>query len=196
MSKPKILAFAGSLRTGSFNKKLAHAGARMAREAGADVTTIDLRDFPLPIYDEDVENASGLPENAKALKKLFLDHHGLLIAAPEYNGSMSAVFKNTIDWLTRPMGYDGKPEVPYACFLNKVCGLYAASPGALGGLRGLAHVRALLSHVQVLVIPQQFALAKAHEAFDAEGEIKDPKQRDFAKSVAVALVESCRKFHA
>src|SRR5438128_1846133 len=103
MSAPRILAFAGSLRNDSYNKKLVQIAAASARRAGAEVTCIDLKDYPLPIYDGDIEAASGIPENGQKLKKLFLEHDGLLIAAPEYNSSISAALKNTIDWVSRPV---------------------------------------------------------------------------------------------
>src|SRR6202051_3583545 len=102
MSAPRILAFAGSLRKDSYNKKLVQIAAQAARGAGADVTYIDLRDYPLPIFDEDLEKASGMPANGQKLKTLFIEHDGLLIAAPEYNSSITAVLKNTIDWVSRP----------------------------------------------------------------------------------------------
>src|ERR1035437_1107676 len=129
----KILAFAGSLRMGSFNKKLVKIAAEGARKAGAEVTLIDLKDFPLPIFDEDLERSAGLPADGRKLKDLFLAHDALLISAPEYNSSISAVLKNTIDWVSRPV----PGEAPLGCFDGKVAGLMSASPGALGGLRGL-----------------------------------------------------------
>ncbi len=138
MNKPKILAFAGSTRSASFNKRLARIAAEGARKAGADVTFIDLRDYPMPLYDGDLEDKEGLPANAKKLKEIFLAHKGLLIASPEYNSSMPGVLKNTIDWVSR---VSDPKEVPLACFDGKVATLMSASPGALGGLRGLVHLR-------------------------------------------------------
>src|SRR5262245_35742367 len=112
MSMPKILAFAGSTRTESYNKKLVRIAAAGARQAGAEVTLIDLRDLPLPLFDEDLESSEGLPPNARRLKDLFLAHHGLLISAPEYNSSISGVLKNAIDWVSRPV----PGEAPLGCF--------------------------------------------------------------------------------
>jgi chromate reductase, NAD(P)H dehydrogenase (quinone) len=170
---PRILAFAGSLRRESFNKKLVPIAAMAAREAGALVTQIDLRDFPLPLFDQDLEAEHGMPESGKKLKQLFIDHGGLLLACPEYNGSVSAVLKNAIDWVSRPA--PGEPEL--VAFRGKVATLMSASPGALGGLRGLVHVRSILGNIGVIVLPDQLAIPKAYEAFEADGSLKDPKQQ-------------------
>ena len=166
---PKILAFAGSTREGSFNKKLVKVAAQGASDAGADVTLVDLRDFSMPLYDGDLEAAEGLPENARKLKALFLEHDGLLISSPEYNGGMSAVLKNTIDWVSRKEG----DEAALAAYKDKVCGLMAAAPGRLGGIRGLAQARQILSGIGVLVIPQQHALSGAGQAFGEDGMLTD-----------------------
>jgi chromate reductase len=170
--QPKILAFAGSLRKDSYNKKLVQIAAAGARATGAEVTYLDLRDLPLPVFDEDLEKAEGLAANARKLKELFLAHHGLLISAPEYNSSITAALKNTIDWVSRPV--QGEP--PLAGYLDKVAAIMSASPGALGGLRGLVHVRAILGNIHVLVLPDQVAVSRAVEAFAADGSLKDLKQ--------------------
>ena len=170
---PRILAFASSTRRESFNKKLVAIAAQGAREAGAEVTLIDLKDFPLPLFDQDLEAEQGMPENGKKLKKLFIDHDGPLIASPEYNSSFPAVLKNAIDWVSRPA--PGEPSL--VAFRSKVATLMSASPGALGGLRGLVHVRSILSNIGVIVLPDQIAVAKAHEAFNADGSLKDSKQQ-------------------
>jgi chromate reductase, NAD(P)H dehydrogenase (quinone) len=170
---PLILAFAGSLRRESFNKKLVPIAIKGARDAGADVTPIDLREFPLPVFDQDLEAEQGMPENGKKLKQLFIEHDGLLIAAPEYNSSITAVLKNAIDWVSRPA--PGEPSL--VAFRGKVATLMSASPGALGGLRGLVHVRSILGNIGVIVLPDQIAVAKAYEAFNADGSLKDSKQQ-------------------
>ena len=170
---PRILAFAGSTRRGSFNKKLVRIAAKGAREAGAEVTLFDLKDFPLPLFDQDFAAEQGMPDNGTKLKKLFIDHEGLLIASPEYNSSVTAVLKNAIDWVSRPA--PGEP--PLVAFKGKVATLMSASPGGLGGLRGLAHVRSILGNIGVIVLPDQIAVAKAHEAFKPDGSLTDPKQQ-------------------
>jgi len=185
LTKPKILAFAGSTRTDSFNKKLVKIAATGAMEGGADVTVIDLRDFAMPLYDGDLEQQQGLPSNAKKLKDLMLSHQGFLISAPEYNSSISGVLKNTIDWVSRPSA----GEESLACFKGKVAGIMSASPGGLGGLRGLVHVRAILENISVLVIPDQIAVGKAHEVFNADGTLKDKKQEDQVKRIGSSVAK-------
>ena len=189
MSAARVLAFAGSARGGSFNKKLLAVAAQGARSAGAEVTVVDLRDLPLPLYDGDLEERDGLPQNARELKRLFLAHQGLLLACPEYNSSITPLLKNTLDWVSRP----AEGEAPLACYAGKVAGLVAASPGGLGGLRGLVHVRAILSNINVLVVPEQVAVSKAHEAFDAQGALKDAKQRALVESVGAAVAKLCAR---
>ena len=171
---PKILAFAGSLRAESYNKKLVKVAAEGARKAGADVTYVDLKDLPMPLFDEDLEARDGLHPNARKFKDLLLANDGLLISAPEYNSSITAALKNAIDWASRP----APGEAPLACFAGKVCSLMSASPGALGGLRGLVHVRAILGNIRVIVLPEQVAVSKANDAFNADGSLKDAKQQE------------------
>lgn len=168
---PKILALSGSTRRDSFNRKLVGVAVDAARAAGGDVTLIDLADYPLPLYDGELEDRDGLPDNALRLKALFKDHDALLISSPEYNSSMPPLLKNAIDWVSREwQGESGL--VPYQ---NKVAAIMAASPGALGGMRMLPHLRQVLNTLGVLVLPGQFSLAHADEAFDAEtGALKSP----------------------
>lgn len=165
----KILAFAGSTRAESYNKKLLKTAIYGAREAGAEVTVIDLHDYPLPIYDGDYEEKEGIHKNAKKLKELFSENHGLLLALPEYNSSMSGVFKNAIDWISR----QEKGESPLHCFTGKVAGLMSTSSGSLGGIRGLIHVRAMLENINVIVMPEQVCVPRASEAFDEDGNLKN-----------------------
>lgn len=183
-SNARILAFAGSTRLQSFNKKLAAAAAKGAEDAGAQVTLIDLRDYPLPLFDQDLEAAEGLPENARALRELFLSHNALLIACPEYNGSLTGVLKNTIDWVSRRQ--EGEP--PLACFKGKVALLLATSPGALGGMRALRHLQTMLMGMQVIVLPEQKAIPKAAEAFGEDG-ISDEKVRAEVERLGARLAE-------
>ena len=186
----KILAFAGSLREGSLNKKLVKVAAEGAIEAGAAVTIIDLKDYPLPIYDGDIESSEGLPDNAIKLKALFEAHDALLIASPEYNSSVSAVLKNMIDWVSRPAVED---ETPLSAFNGKVAALVAASPGGLGGLRGLSHIRQILGNINVLVLPGQFAVGGAHGAFDDAGALKDARTTGAVQAVGAQLAAVATK---
>ena len=186
---PRILAFAGSARSGSFNKRLVAIAAAGARAAGADVTLIDLRDYPLPLYDGDLEERDGLPAHARKLKDLFLANQGLLISAPEYNSSITPLLKNTIDWVSRPV----TGEAPLNCFDGKVAALLSASPGALGGLRGLVHVRAILQNIRVLTIPEQVAVPNAAEAFAPDGSLKDAKQQAAVQGCGAALARMITK---
>jgi chromate reductase len=189
---PKILAFAGSTRTESFNKKLVKIGVKGARDAGGDVTLIDLRDYALPLYHGDLEDREGLPENAKKLKALFLANDGLLISAPEYNSGITGVLKNTIDWVSRTEG----DEDDLACFVGKVAALLSASPGGLGGLRGLVQVRSILTNIHVLVLCDQVTVSRAHEAFNPDGSLKDTKKQAAVEKLAASLVQTLRKLKA
>ena len=186
MSEPvKILAFAGSTRRDSWNKKLLHIAIQGARAAGAQVTLIDLKDFPLPLYDGDLEATAGVPENALKLKELFKSHQGLLLACPEYNSSITAVLKNTLDWVSRPV----PDEPPLAAFKGKVVTLISASPGALGGLRGLVHVRAILGNIGCIVLPEQQAVSKASTAFNDAGSLKDEAMQKRIEGLGAQLAQ-------
>lgn len=185
---PRILAFSGSLRAGSYNQMLVRIGAQGAAAAGAEVTVISLRDYPLPVFDQDLESRE-VPENALALLDLFRKHDGLLISSPEYNSSVTAALKNAIDWVSRPL--NGTPGL--VGFTGKVAGLISASPGALGGLRGLVHLRAILSNIQVLVIPDQIAISQAHLAFDEQGQLKDQGLQAKVEDVGRKTAELIRK---
>jgi len=189
---PKILAFAGSLRSDSFNKKLIKIAIAGAKAAGADVTHIDLRDYPLPIFDEDLEKREGLPPNGRKLKDLFLANDGLLLSCPEYNSSITAVLKNTIDWVSRP----APNETPLQCFDGKVAVLMSASPGALGGLRGLVTVRSIFGNIKVTVLPDQIAVSKAHEAFGPDGNLTDARQQASIRALGEILARTVAKLRA
>lgn len=190
MNIPKILAFAGSTRTGSFNKQLVRVAAAAARTAGAEVTLIDLRDLPLPLFDGDFETEHGLPDNAKKLKALFREHDAFLIAAPEYNSSITAVLKNALDWASRGETDD---EPALSAYRGKTAALLSASPGALGGMRGLVHLRAMLGNIGVMVLPDQVALPKAHEAFDANGQLKEERPAKQITALVHGLVSFLQK---
>ncbi|MCC5600247.1 NADPH-dependent FMN reductase [Nostoc favosum] len=190
-STPKILAFAGSTRIESYNKKLVKIAAAGAQAAGAEVTYIDLRDLPLPLFDEDLEAQEGLPANARTFKDLLISHQGLLIASPEYNSSLTAVLKNAIDWASRP----APNEAPLAAFAGKVATIMSASPGGLGGLRGLVHLRSILGNIKVLVLPDQIALPKAYEAFNPDGTLVDPKQQESIEKLGDGLTKILLKLN-
>jgi NAD(P)H-dependent FMN reductase len=180
---PKIVAFAGSLREGSFNKKLARLGAAALRAAGAEVTLVDLRDLPMPLYDGDLEAKDGIPPEARRWKEILLTHEGFFIAAPEYNSSITGVLKNAIDWASRA----APGEATLACFTAKSAALVSASPGSLGGIRGLAALRSILENIGTLVVPDMLSVPRAHEAFDAEGRLKDAKQAAALERIAARL---------
>ncbi len=189
---PKILAFSGSTRTGSLNKQLVKIAANAARNAGAEVTYIDLRDFPLPLYDGDLEAAEGMPENARKLKQIMLEHQGLLIASPEYNSSLSGVLKNMIDWVSRPEAN----EPPLVAFADKVAVIMSTSPGGLGGIRGLVHLRSILGNIRVIVLPDQYALPNAFQAFNEDGTLKDLKQQQTVEQLGSKLATVLAKLVA
>ncbi len=189
---PKILAFAGSSRNDSFNKKLVQIAAAGARTTGAEVTCIDLKDFPLPLFNADEESELGLPENAAKLKELMQSHHGFLISAPEYNSSITPLLKNTLDWVSRPVA--GEP--PLACFSGKTAVVMSASPGALGGLRGLVHLRAILGNIGTLVLPFTHSLSKAHEAFAPDGRLADAGKQETIEQLGGELAAFLRKMLA
>ena len=190
MNQPKITAFAGSTRAGSFNRQLLAIAADAARAAGAEVTVVELRELALPLFDQDLEAVSGLPEGARKFKALLRASDGFLIASPEYNSSVTAVLKNAIDWASRAESDD---EPPLAAFRGKSAALFAASPGALGGLRGLVHLRSILGNIGVLVLPDQVCIPVAHEAFDGAGKLKDERKTRQVAVLAKALAELAGK---
>jgi NAD(P)H-dependent FMN reductase len=190
MVTPRILAFGGSLRRDSYNQKLVTIAAEGARAAGAEVTLIALREFSLPVFSEDLEAAEGLPAPAKRLKQLFLEHHGLLISSPEYNSSISGALKNTIDWVSRAESDD---EPVLAAYSGKTAILCSASPGSLGGLRALVHVRAILGNIGVTVLPDQVSVSKADGAFRPDGSLVDQDQSARVKRLGARLAQHLAK---
>ena len=188
----RVLTFAGSLRRDSYNKKLARVAAASLRSAGADVTLLELNDYPLPLYDGDLEAEHGVPAAAMELKRIFREHNGLLIASPEYNSGYSGVLKNTIDWISRPV----PDEPPLAAFDGKCAALVSASPGALGGLRGLFALREMLQNIRVTILPDMLAISKAHEAFTPDGTLKDHAQQQQLDRICQRLVHALEKLNA
>lgn len=183
----KLLIFAGSARQASTNKKLAALAASTAKKAGADVTLIDLKDFEMPIYDGDLEAGEGLPEAAKRLKQLFVEHDGMFIASPEYNSSISPLLKNALDWISRPHT-DDEPRL--WAFSGKVMALGAVAPGALGGLRGLVPLRMMLGNIGVTVTPSQVAVSNGFDAFDDGGGLKNEMQAGLLDATINQLVKT------
>ncbi len=166
---PRILIFAGSARRESCNRRFARVVAQQVAASGVRATLLELADHPLPLYDGDLEAASGLPENALRLKEIFIAHDAFIIVSPEYNSSIPPLLKNTLDWVSRPL-----PEQSgYVPFSGKPAALCSASPGFLGGMRGLRHLREVLTELRMIVLPQQVALAAADKAFDNEGRLID-----------------------
>ena len=187
----KLLAFSGSIRKDSFNSRLLKIAASKAEQANAKVTVIDLADYLLPIYNGDLEHTEGLPESCLALKQLMHTHQGFLIACPEYNGSITPLLKNTLDWISRPSA----EEQVLQCFKGKVVGLLSASPGQLGGMRGLVHVREILKNLGCLVIPEQVSIAKAITAFDTENKLVDQTQMERVQQLSQKVVEITTKLN-
>ena len=193
MNTPRILAFGGSLRRDSYNQKLAAVAAAGGREAGVEVTVISLRDFALPIFDEDLEAAGGMPEAAKQLKAIIREHDGLIIASPEYNSSITAALKNAIDWVSRGESED---EPSLSALTGKTAVVCSASPGGLGGMRGLVHLRAILGNIGITVLPDQISIGKAYEAFTPDGALVDEKQQARVKALGANLAKHLSKLLA
>jgi NAD(P)H-dependent FMN reductase len=189
----RILAFAGSARRDSLNKKLARVAADAARAAGAEVTLLDLDDYPNPVYHGDLEAEQGMPENARKLRDIFMAHDALLVASPENNASVSSLLKNTLDWLSRSIG-DGKGDNSgLAPFRGKVAGIMTATPGPYGGVRGLPHLRQIFATLGVLVLPTQVQLARADQAFDASGKLLDGKMAAAVETLARTLAQTAER---
>lgn len=188
MSQPRILVFAGSTRRASINARLARAAVPLLEEAEATVTHADLADYPMPLYNGDDEAENGLPEHARRFKALLCAHDGVLIASPEYNSSFTPLLKNTIDWCSRKTPDDAGPLVAYR---GKTAALVAASNGAIGGLRGLLHLRWVLANIGMHVMPQQLALGGAGSAFMEDGTIVDDKRAGLL-AVTAMLVATTR----
>ncbi|MCZ6765532.1 MAG: NAD(P)H-dependent oxidoreductase [bacterium] len=188
---PKILAFSGSARTGSFNKLLVQVAAVGARDAGAEVTYVDLRDLPMPLYDGDLEECDGMPANAQTFRELMIEHDGFLISSPENNRSISSLLKNTIDWASRKFR-----DLPgNAAYKGKVAAIMSASPGGLGGLRGLYHLRDILVSMGTMVLPDQRAVSGAMKAFNSDGDIEDEKMREGIRAIGAKLADTIRKLN-
>jgi NAD(P)H-dependent FMN reductase len=186
MSALKILVIPGSLRTGSHNARLAAAAAYQFAQAGAEVTRISLSDFPLPIYDGDLQSKSGVPKHAINLKRMMSAHHGVLIVTPEYNSSVPPLVKNAIDWVSR---VQDTHETRYQVFRGRPFAIAAASESRLGGTRCLAALRLVLSACQATVIPNQLALSFAGEAYDDMDRLKHPADIEALGALVRQLID-------
>ena len=182
MEVMKLLIFAGSTRLNSFNRKLAAVAAGLARASGADVTHIELSDFDIPMYNADLE-ARGTPPDVMKLKQLMHEHPAWIICSPEYNASYPALLKNTIDWASSPVKSDPAWTDEFKFSRGKVVGILSASPGPLGGLRSQSHLAPLLLNVQCWVAPRNFALGRASDAFDAQGQLLNDAHRQNVQAV-------------
>ena len=189
---PKILAFAGSSRKESVNKKLLAIAVLGAQQAGASVTVIDLADYTMPLYNQDLETEQGIPENALRFKRLLIDHDAFIIASPEYNSAFSPLLKNAIDWASRSESDDEPPLVAYQ---GKIAVILSASPGALGGLRGLVFLRMLLGNIGVMVLPEQQAIGKAFSAFDDNGSLIDDRKQKAVLGLGQKLTHAVSKLN-
>lgn len=184
----RLLVLSGSSRTGSYNTQLAQVAAAQALTLGAHTTTVDLRALKLPLYDADLEAQQGVPDGAKELRRLIVEHDGVLLSSPEYNALPTPLLLNSFDWLSRTVA-EGELPAGTAATAGKPVGLLAASPGALGGIRALPLVRIYLStNFGMLVVPEQFALSQAHTAFDTDGNLKAAAHHGAVERVVKSVV--------
>jgi NAD(P)H-dependent FMN reductase len=189
---PKIIAFAGSFREKSYNKRVLEIAADGARRAGAEVDTVDLRDYFMPVFCPDEIVKNGFDPTALRFQELLNDYHGLMIATPEYNASVPGGMKNIFDWASRKSDKFGLGEV----FKNKFAAMITASPGSFGGIRCLAHLRQILSIMGVTVLPSEIAVTFVAEKFDGDSfEIKDVKTKALLEGLGSTLADTLNKFH-
>lgn len=181
----RIVGFAGSARSDSFNKRLVRVALDACAALGAETTLVDLRDYELPVYDADLEAAEALPENAMRLKEILSAHQGFVISAPEYNGSITALLKNSLDWVSRSP--EASPDL--APYQGKFAAVMAASPSPLGGLRGLRVVREVLTNLGVTVLADQVALRAAYSAFSEDGRLAEDSNQQHVVRLSKQLVE-------
>jgi NAD(P)H-dependent FMN reductase len=185
----RFLFFAGSTREGSFNRKLAALAHHIASANGLEAVLVELKDYPMPFYNGDLEAKEGVPERARAFKALLAEYQGVFIASPEYNSSVAPLLKNTLDWVSRVK--DDEPDV----FRSRVFAVSGASPGYYGAMRSLLHLRQILEiGLGASVIPQQIAVPRAMDAFEGDGSLKDKAQQTLCKKVVEALAVAARKF--
>ncbi|MGI9350640.1 MAG: NADPH-dependent FMN reductase [Rhizobiaceae bacterium] len=189
MSQPKIIVIAGSIRSGSVNTRLAGSATRELSLLDCEVTRISLEDYPLPIYNGDLEENEGIPDNAVKLATLFGKHDGIFIASPEYNGSIPPLLKNTLDWISRVHSVNGRDISPYR---GKIAAISAASPGGMGGMCVLFHLREVLVRLGMLVVSEQVALGNAYSAFDDLDQLKDDRSAGLLTATCKSLAEKTK----
>ena len=189
-----LLVFAGSTRQQSHNRKLAHVAAQMARDQGAAVAHLELSDLDIPLYNADLE-ARGTPTDVLKLKQILFDHPAWIICSPEYNGGYTALLKNTLDWASSPVHGDPLWSSGLRSFVGKVVGLLSASPGLRGGLRSLEQLTPIILNSQCWLAPKRHSLASAAQAFDADGQLIDAKQRDAVQAVVQQVLWAAARLH-
>ena len=195
MNKPRIVVMAGSRRREALSRRVAAACARALEAAGAEVERVELADYPAPLYDGDLEASSGLPESIVRLQHVLHASDGVLVVNPEYNGSLTPLLKNTLDWCSRPNPAD--PERSGGkVYAGRAAAVVGSSPGALGGMRVLFHIRDVLGYLGMQVIPQQLAVGKAGEAVGDDDRLRDAAQQDMLDKLAAALVDTARRLRA
>ena len=187
----RLLFFAGSTREGSYNRKLASLAHHIAEANGIEAVLVDLKDYPMPIYNGDLEAKNGPPERARAFKALLGEYRGVFIASPEYNSSVTPLLKNTLDWVSRVRRLDGHAFQPFA---GKVAALCSSSDGNFAGIRCLYHLRAVLMACRVEVITPQCSVARAAEAFDESGRFREERLRHQMETVCRTLIERAMMF--
>jgi NAD(P)H-dependent FMN reductase len=195
MKTPRIVVMAGSSRRESLSRGVAAACAHAVKAAGAEVEHIELADYPAPLYNGDLEAEAGLPECIVRLQQRLYASDGLLVVNPEYNGSITPLLKNTLDWCSRPNPAD-RARSGGAVYAGRAAAVVGTSPGALGGMRVLFHVRDILGYLGMQVIPQQLAVAKAGEAVGEDGRLRDAAQQEMLDKLAAALVDTARRLRA
>lgn len=186
---PRILIFAGSNRSGAFSAKAADAATKALALKGAEVTRISLIDYPLPIFDQDLESEEGIPKYAVQIAALMASHDGVVIASPEYNASLTPLLKNTLDWVSRVKEGPHGPLQPYQ---DKLFALVGSSPGALGGMRALEHLRVVLRNCGAEVITKQVAIGSASKAYDDDGHLTNERQAAMLDGVCDSLLRQIR----
>ena len=191
MSTPKILAFAGSTRKDSFNKRLAKVALHAAEKMGAKTTFIDLLDYDMPLYSDDLLEKHGIPDSVNAFKEMLKSHNGFFIASPEYNGSLTGTLKNAIDWAT----IKSEGEDRMACWNGKIAGLLSTSPGGLGGIRGLHHLRTILAGIGTFVLPNHLAVGNSTTNLQNDTHITDEKLQQQVDTLATEIVRVVRGLH-